>query len=460
MGFLLDHLAAVIGFGLGVVLVAIVLKQRRPAASTLSWLLAIVLVPYLGVPLYLMLGGRKFKQRASKKAPLYPAVREEPLPPGGARDLERILRTAGTPAASDGNAVLLFDSGESAFNALAEMIAGAHRSIRIATFILGDDTAGNGILERLEAKARAGVEVRLLLDALFARRANRSRLASLERAGGKVAFFMPLVHIPFRGRSNLRNHRKIVLADGVRAMVGGMNIAEEYMGPTARAGRWRDLAMRVEGPAAGDLDAIFCSDWAFAAHETLVASTPVPAPVAHSGATVQVVASGPDVPEEPIYDAILSALFEARARVWIATPYFVPDETLARALLLAVRRGVDVRVLVPWPSNHFTADLAGGRYLRALERAGARIYLFRDAMMHAKTIVVDRDFGILGSVNFDLRSLFLDYEISLVVYSRPEVDRIARWFEDTFPKTGNRLPALSWARSLGEDVGRLLAPLL
>ncbi|HEY7956167.1 MAG TPA: phospholipase D-like domain-containing protein [Polyangia bacterium] len=453
--WLFSHLSTVLGFLLALVILARVLGERRAPASTFAWLLAVALVPYVGVPLYLVFGGRKLARRAAKKARLYPAS-DPPDAPGA--DLERILRSDGAPRPSSGNRVALFATGEAAFAGLLEMIESAERSIHIATFILGDDEVGHAVLERLARKAAAGVEVRLLLDALFSFRASRRDLAALVRSGGKLATFMPVVHLPFRGHANLRNHRKIVVVDGVTAMVGGMNLAREYMGPEPLAGRWCDVSMRVDGPAAADLQAVFRSDWSFAAGESLRAGEQKAA--ASGAATIQVAGSGPDTSSDTLYDAYLTGLFQARRRIFIATPYFIPDEALARALVLAARRGVDVRVLVPARSNHRIADLAGASYLRQVQEAGARICLFHPGMMHAKVTVIDDAVGVLGSANLDMRSLFLDYEISLFFYSPSEIELIADWFTTVQARSGGRLPRRGRLRGLGEDLGRLVAPLV
>jgi cardiolipin synthase len=324
--------------------------------------------------------------------------------------------------------------------------------------ILGNDEVGDAILDVLEAKARAGIEVRVLLDSLYKWRANRRRLRALEAAGGRFAWFMPVWHVPFlsRVRANLRLHRKIIVVDGAAAIVGGMNLAREYMGPTPLEGRWRDLSARLVGTAVADLDAVFRSDWRFAAGEDLA---PAPADHAWRGeATIQVVGSGPDVPNDLIYDAFLTSVFEARRRLWIATPYFVPDEALARALVLAVRRGVEVRVLVPAKSNHASADFAGASYLREVAAAGAKIMRFTPSMLHAKAVLVDEALAVIGSANLDMRSLFLNYEIALFQSSPAQVTALAAWFEAQWPLCVGLEPAGA-ARALLESVARLIGPL-
>jgi cardiolipin synthase A/B len=476
--WLVPHIFSILGFLLAVVLLSRIVRERRPPASTMAWLLSILLVPYLGVPLYLLIGGRKHRRLAARKETLYT------LPSGhevvAAHAIERILLAGGVPRTSSGDQLQLIASGEDAFARILALFREAKHSIDVSTFILGGDAAGQLVLETLAERAAAGVHVRLLLDGLFYFRPRRDQLAAYQRAGGKLAVFMPLLRLPLRGPANLRNHRKIIVVDGERAVMGGMNIADEYMGPAARADRWTDVALVIEGPAVTHIHEVFRSDWAFASHEH--AQPPVDAQALPAGTTgdvvdaavfadharaqveqnarVQVVASGPDVPGDTYYDAILTALFQARERVWIATPYFIPDEAIARGLVLAARRGVDVMLIVPERSNHLSADIAGGSYLRQIEQAGGRVRPFQRGMMHAKVTLIDHELAIVGSANMDMRSLFLDYEISLFIYTSPEIDHLETWFKQLLADCGDQLQAPGTTRALAEDLGRLLAPLM
>ena len=221
--------------------------------------------------------------------------------------------------------------------------------------------------------------------------------------------------------------------------------------------------MVVEGPAVADLEALFASDWRFAT------GTEPERPERGRGrrsrtagwtAVVQVVASGPDVAGDPLYESLLALIFAARERIWIVTPYFVPDEMLARALSLAARRGVDVRLIVPFRSNHITADLARASYLRDLHNAGGRVLLYTPVMLHAKAVVFDDQLAVIGSANMDMRSLFLNYEVALFVSSPAEVARgrgLGQGADGRFPARACRP---GWPRELAENVVRLLSPLL
>jgi cardiolipin synthase len=450
---LVSHVSTILGFVMAMLLLATSVAQRRTPGTTFAWLLAVVLVPYVGVPLYLVFGGRKLRQRGGK-AKLY-----TPEPAGAPHDtIASMLCASGAPPPRTGNRFELLGTGEAAFATILETLESATRSIHISTLILGDDEVGDALLDVLGRKAKAGVEVRVLLDSLFKRRAGRRRVVALTEAGGRVAWFMPVWHLPFRRqlRANLRLHRKIILVDGQTAIVGGMNLAHEYMGPTPAPERWRDLSARIHGPAAADLATIFRADWAFAAHEQLAAPTATPPPGGEC--VLQVVGSGPDVADDLIYDAFLTAVFTARRRLWVATPYFVPDEGLLRALVLAVRRGVDVRVLVPARSNHRTADYAGASYLRALAAAGGQICCYEPSMMHGKVILVDSAVAAIGSANLDMRSLFLNYEVAAFVSSPTELAALDAWFQNQLAHTIPLAPA-GRLKLMLESVARLVGPL-
>ena len=247
----------------------------------------------------------------------------------------------------------------------------------------------------------------------------------LKRAGAKTAFFLPVWRITLLNRSNLRDHRKIAVFDGVRVFAGGRNLADEYLGQKPNPKRWADLSFVLEGPAAAHYEEIFRYDWAFATGEKLAPMTaPAELAAGPGNAVIQVVPSGPDVADDSIFAGMLSFIFAARQRVWIVTPYFIPNEMLAEALEIAVRRGVDVRVIVPEKSDQILVDLARGPYLRDLKALGSAPLLYTPSMIHGKAVLVDDVAAAIGSANFDARSMFLNFEVTSIVHSAPEVREV------------------------------------
>ncbi len=450
--YLITHGLAVATFALSFVMVAHVASAKKEPSVTISWLLAIVFVPYLGIPFYFLLAGRKIRRR---KGQLYqPNPSEVPSLLGDG--VSEILAKAGVPETKAGNQLRVVSSGEAAFKELLALIHGAQRSLHVTTFILGKDDVGRAILDALVARARDGIDVRLIIDAVGSAKMLRLAKRRLREAGGHCGVSMPLLHMPFRGRLNLRNHRKLVIVDGCQLMVGGMNFAEEYMGPTPSAERWLDLAVIAEGPVVEDATNLFASDWEFATNETL---KPPACEQATSGtAELQFVASGPDVERDVFYDSVLTAIFAARREVSIVTPYLVPDVTLQRALVLCARRGVETRIIIPERSNHALADYARASRLEELKAAGAKLSYY-PKMLHAKVLVFD-DLAMVGSPNLDVRSLFLNYESVLLLRSPPEVSAIASWVEELERRCMTVPSRERWGRRFLEPIARLLSPQL
>ena len=462
VSWMVTHIVMLVGLLLGLVLTSYILLQRRSASGTLAWLLVILPFPYIGVPLYLMFGGRKMHQRASEKNMLGLA------PPTPSKDrvevhpTDRLLQTYNMLPAQGGHAVTLCTTGEAIYRHFVDLIESAQKSIWISTFVYAKDEVGRDILDRLAARAAQGIQVRLLLDGVGSLHTHRSFFRPLTQAGGQVSYFMPVLHRPFRGRTNLRNHRKSLLVDGRTVLAGGANIAAEYMGPGPAPGRWRDLSFVLRGPAVAHYGRLFASDWEFASGRPLEPEGEAGAGDRNGAGSdlVQVVPSGPDVPTDALYDSLLSSMYAAQKRLWIVTPYFVPDESLVQALILACRRGVDVRILLPGRSNHRLADIVRGEYLREIQRAGGGVYFYRDAMVHAKALLVDRSLAMIGSANMDIRSLYLNYEIAMYIYSSNTIGRTEAWIEGLLQSSQKGIAPAPLARRLFEGTVRVLTPLL
>ncbi len=463
---LLSHLLTVIGFLLAVFAIARLMSARKQPGNTFAWLLAIAFVPYLGVPLFLLLGGRKIRKLAERKARLCPTSQGEVTVPDNAGFAARVFTRDGACPPIGGNRVRFLTNGEDSFATLEKGILEAKVSIHLMTFILGHDEVGRRIVQLLAQRARAGVKVRLLLDALGCFRTSGRFCDPIREAGGEVVKFMPVFPLQTRGSANLRNHRKIAIIDHQFAAVGGRNLAIEYMGPQPLRRRWRDLGAVIQGPAVRQIEEIFLADWAYASGETLLSlqrDLPPEWPRPAGGSNLQVVASGPDVTGDPLYEGILSLVQQAQRSVWIVTPYFIPDEVLQRSLMVQARAGLDVRIVVPARSNHRITDLARRHHLRELKQAGVKVLLYQPGMNHAKLLFVDGETTLFGSANMDLRSLFVNFEIGLVAYSAEEAAVVRAWCEEVFALS-RPLPEKQRPRrffpAIGEEIARLLAPLL
>ncbi len=452
----LGQIFLILIFLLTILFVSFVLRSKRPPGNTLAWLLFIVLVPYIGIPLYVLLADRKFQTRLRRKKTLYqPNPEEIPRQEGM---VDKLLAGLGLPPAWPGQKARLILKGEDAYAEIVELIESARHRIHLTTFIFADDPVGRALTELLEKKAEQGVQVRLLLDSLGSFMVRHPSFKGLRSKGGQAVFFNPVIHMPLRGRANLRYHRKLLIVDSQKALLGGMNIAKEYIGPTPDPGRWIDLCLEAEGSCVRDMEAIFSEDWKFATGEKPGRET-TEGPEAPGESNLQVIAAGPDVLWDPLYDTLISLIYQASKRIWIATPYFIPDDALNMALKLAARRGVDVRVLVPRKSNHFLADLARGTYLRDLLKSGCQTALV-ERMMHAKAVLVDGKYAILGSANFDMRSLLLNYEVGVMIRSGAPLEALEHWFQKQFQEAGKPESKVGYWRDLAEGLGRVLGPLI
>ena len=465
----LPHFFAIAGFVLAFVLVARLLSEKRATANTFAWLLGIILMPYVGVPLYLLIGGRKLRRIAGRKSrllPTLPGAVAGPPPPLAPAVADTVVGAGGAPPVG-GNRIKLNVTGEDDFKALEQHIRAAKTHIHITTFILGRDDTGRRLVQLLAERAAAGVKVRLLLDAFGSFLASRSFVDPIRQAGGEVGRFMPVLPFGSRTSANLRNHRKLAIFDHSTALIDGRNLAREYMGPLPFRKRWRDLGAVIEGPAAALLNEVFIADWCFATRqssERLHAEIPAEVVEPRGSSSLQVVPSGPDVPGDPLYEGIIAMIQEAEKSIWIVTPYFIPDDVLLRSLIVKARAGREVTLVVPAKSNHPVTDFARRYYTRELRRAGGRILLFPKVMLHAKAVIVDERVALLGSANFDLRSLFVNFEIGVLAHSAPDVRALRAWAsalmeqcrEEPVDPVGRR----QILGSLLEELSRLLAPLL
>ena len=454
------HVAWIISILVGVIFFAQALRTRRSPASTAAWLLLVVLVPVIGIVIYLVFGVRKSPHGMARRESCLGMTRCEEVPEQEADLVDRMVRRFDLPGATVGNAMRILPTGEECWQGLVDLIESAEKFIHIQTFVLHLDDVGSDIVERLCEKAKAGVEVRLMVDAFGTLPTRYHHFKKLVQAGGKVVMFDPILR--GRGHTNLRNHRKIAIADARKVFAGGTNIASEYLGPTPLADRWKDLSFVLEGPSVVNYCEIFCSDWAYAARENLGQSYVVPPEgiVAKGNDHIQVVPSGPDLKDDVLYDAIIQAIFDAKTRVRCVTPYFIPDDTLMRALALAAKRGVQVDIVTPRKSNHGVANVARGPYLRDLEEAGANILLYEPGMVHAKISLFDDNLAMIGSTNLDQRSLFLNYEVSALVWSGDAIKQTSQWVDALVEKSSRGTPPAGRTRQVMEGLVQVAAPLL
>lgn len=398
-------------------------RVRRPPSIAIAWVLGMIALPYLVLPVYLMFGRRKLPRKNLRP------LDKRNFPGHWAQDL---IESFGLQAPSSAQISLHRDGSESAAALFATMSSAASR-LDICTYILGDDPFGRDLMQRMVDRARAGADVRLLLDGFGAIQLPKSYFSALRRGGVQTAIFSPLLARKTQGPRNLRNHRKMVIADGARLWAGGRNLAAEYFLGLAGQPPWRDLTFDLQGGVAAAAAAQFEADWVAAGGKPAAGTPEVPAPL-HSTGEAQFLPSGPDQIEDTVHSLLIDACFQSRTRMLAVTPYFVPDVSLETAIRLAARRGVRIDLCIPASSNHRLADFARNRALRSLSHAGVNVHLL-PYMSHAKAVVFDDMIALSGSVNLDSRSLLLNYECAVVFYGSAEIKWLADWIEALIPQT-------------------------
>ncbi|HSR74589.1 MAG TPA: phospholipase D-like domain-containing protein, partial [Sulfurovum sp.] len=413
--------------------------------------------------LYFLIGIRKREPR-SKKAYVTFDRFEEDVPSeldDSHHAFQNILKKNGIPLATKGNDFELITDDTQAYHRILKEIDNAKHTIYICTYIFEFDQTTKEIIDALTKKSREGVKVRLLMDLVgsFGASMNQKGFNALKEAGGEVAFFTPILKRPFQNYINLRNHRKIYLFDQDTVLSGGMNLSNAYMGENDGTQRWEDLLYCLKGPSAHHFYHIFLNDWGYATKEEKEAFTRRKE-VYEGKNIVQVVPSGPDIPSDALYEALLNAIYSAKERIWIVTPYFVPDENMVQALVIAHHKGVDVKLITPKDSDHLLADIVRSPYMRELDEIGADVVLYEGKMLHAKAILFDDIGGMVGSVNLDNRSLFLNYEVVTFVYSSPFIKSIEGWMKRLMHHSSRGMQKPSKRREAVENIMKVFAPLL
>ncbi len=456
-----------------------ILLEKRPPAATIAWILTLALLPGLGFVIYWLMGPRRLQRVRSRRerahdrlqatsghgprAGTFGAASLVSGLDGPERQLVTLALNNGEAPVSRGNHVEVLRNGHACYDRLEAAIRGARHHVHFEYYIVENDRTGRRFRDLLVEKAREGVEVRLLVDALGSRPLDDRFFGPLKAAGAEIGWFNPVL-LRWVTRPNFRNHRKIVVVDGAVAFTGGINIGDEYLG-LGETGAWRDTHLALTGPAAHGLQALFIEDWNFATGRSLVGPAYfAPLQEADGGALVQVVGSGPDQDFEVIHHLFFTAIGAARERARITTPYFVPDDATTMALVTAALRGVDVDVLVPWRTDARLVSAASRSYYDELLAAGVRLHEYRPGFLHAKTMVVDGRFAVVGSANFDQRSFRLNFEVAAVVYDAAVAATLDTQFEKDLALSREITPDERATRSLGsrlaEASARILSPLL
>jgi cardiolipin synthase len=423
----------------------LLLLKKRPQA-TLAWLWAILFIPYLGAVAYFAIGTDRLTRKRLKRRNQFSVRthRQQPLSTdsstgqliqqlaGPQRDFFRLLSSIHRMPITSAETIRIFGDGTTFYPALEERINRARHHVHLEFYILESDERGEKLMAALTAAVRRGVEVRLLIDEMGSREMDESVLNAFLAAGGRFSWFQSLDARRIRFFFNLRNHRKLQIIDGEVAFVGGMNVGCDYEGLNPALGKWRDAQVEVTGPVTSELQMVFADDWYFATDEKISASVYYPVYAGPTRYPVHLVMGGPDSRREPISKSFVSLLNLASRRAWIATGYFVPDDTLLNALELAAARGVDVRLIISEKTDHPHLVTVGRSYYDQLLSMGVRIFEYSAGVNHAKIALVDDHWGMIGSANLDYRSMRLNFELNLIFHSSEQTAKLAQILEEDF----------------------------
>ncbi len=457
----------VVVVGLGILL------ERRSPVATIAWVLTLASLPLFGIPVYYFFGPRRLRRRRLKRAAgakllahAIESIGDESDHPHSRAQLARLGVAAGEAPPLRAESVDVYFDGASCYRAISEAIDRAKHHVHLEFYIYDGDESGARLRDQLIRRAKEGIEIRLLVDSVGSYALTNKFLHPFALAGVEYAEFNPVSLMRVRPRlTNFRTHRKIVVVDGVVGFTGGMNISNCQTAECAGEKAWRDTHVRFEGAAVRALQRVFLEDWYFATEKTPPQGPSYLVPLSRTGDhLVQVVASGPDQDVFAIHKLYFGAITTARERVWLSTPYFVPDEPLMSAMVSAALRGLDVRLLVPARGDNRLVDFAARSYFPELLRSGVKIYEYLPRILHAKTAVIDDDLSIIGTANLDNRSFRLNFEVVVAIYGQATASTLSNAYEKDLLEARavsnrelRREPLLT---RLGESAARLLSPML
>ncbi len=468
-------LAYVLG---GVSALDAIMRTRTPQGAT-AWALALITIPLVALPLYWVFGRAKFEDYIEALRAFNAEVntRLESARGGALKnwvvrpETEADLRTRGelrgfqdlaTFPFTHSNSLRLLVDGQATFDAIFAGIDAAEDYVLAQFYIIHDDEIGTAFKEKLIAAAGRGVDVYLLYDEVGSHSLPRSYIRDLREAGAEVSGFSGKRAWLGRFRLNFRNHRKIVVVDGRQAFMGGLNVGDEYLGHDKKLSPWRDTHLAVEGPVVLGLQFSFVRDWFYGRQDTPDLRWEPTAGVQDRRALV--LASGPADEMETCGLLYSHAIESAEERVWIASPYFVPDGRVLGALQLAALRGVDVRVMMPRMTDSFLFKYVPYAYLPEVERAGVKVYLYEEGFMHQKILLVDNDYAAVSTANFDNRSFRFNFEVTCLAKDAGFCEEVAAMLEADFARstglTQEEMTDRSLRFQLAVQSTRLLAPIL
>lgn len=459
---------------LGLVSSVHAVMSTRTSQGAIAWAVSLVTFPYLAVPAYWVLGRSKFqgyvvarRSADDRNDPVEQTIIEAVAPyrvpeTDRAEAAKAAEGLAGMPVLR-GNVVELLIDGDATFQSILDGIDHAREYVLVQFYIVHDDGLGRALKERLIAKAREGVRVYFLYDEIGSHALPQSYKQDLREAGVDIREFNTRKGRRNRFQLNFRNHRKIVVTDGRIAWIGGHNVGDEYLGKDPKFGHWRDTHVRIEGPAVLKAQISFLEDWYWATDGVPKVSWAARAASDGSDARVLIIPTGPADDLETCNLMFVHAINSAQERIWIASPYFVPEHSVIVALQLAGLRGVDVRILIPDNPDHLMVYLAAYSYFDEAGETGAKFYRYRDGFLHEKAMLIDDQVATIGTANFDNRSFRLNFEITAAISDPVFIEEVERMFEADFARSRRmeqgEYDQKPWWFRFGVRLARLTSPI-
>ncbi|RDY23231.1 cardiolipin synthase [Romboutsia maritimum] len=484
----------IISYLAGAVVSMTILLENRDPSKTMTWLLIFLLLPGIGLIFYAIFGRNLRKRKIFRTQKLANNIREEKffynleeieelvrleqqtiddnrllhdneVDNAKKRVIRLLLNTGKFPFTTNNNVDIFIDGNEK-FDRLIEDIKNAKEHIHLEYFIIKDSNIGRKIQKLLIQKADEGVQIRIIYDDVGCWRFwfKREFFKEMKYHGIQIEAFLPAKFPIIGGKINYRNHRKIAVIDGKIGYTGGINIGDEYLGKNKKFGYWRDTHIRIEGTSVYMLQMVFLIDWYYTTKEVILTKKYFPKINKIGESIIQVVASGPDSDWESIHYAYFSAICQAKKSVYIETPYFIPDESILRALKSAALSGVDVRIIFPKIADHKIVNTASYSYFGDILRSGGRVFLYEKGFIHSKVVIIDDIISSTGSANMDLRSFMLNFEINAFIYDKKVIEIMKKdFFEDMKnSKEINRdeFESRKIIKKAKESIARLFSPIL
>lgn len=458
----------------------LILEFSNPTKA-IAWMFILFCFPLVGFVVYYFVAQQysKRKQVRSKGSRLFQEIRAllwkesiivenvEEMSNHKFRDQKRLFQLLSniseSPITGCNKSRVLTD-GKEAYQAMLEAMESAEDHIHVEFYIFRQDMIGTEFQEVMIRKAKEGVKVRIVVDGVGSYHLKQPFINRFKENGVEFYFFLPPVIAILDRRINYRNHRKIVIVDGKKGFVGGLNVGDDYLGLDPKMGFWRDTHLEVEGDAVYFLQNIFLNDWKLASSERIIDPDLFPIHECQGDQQVQILSSGPDQVWDALQEMCFGAITVANERIWITSPYFIPDPAIYEGLKTAAVSGVDVRIIIPWNNDSKLVHLASLSYVEELLEAGVRFYQYRKGFIHAKIMIVDDLLASVGTANMDMRSFFCNFELTAVLFDQTTIQRIEKDFVDDLKECSeiqlSEYKERSRLRKSGELLCRMLSPLL